>query len=92
MADWRHDLSTLGLVIAAVLTAAGYAAAFTQPGAEMVFASWALAIVSAVLYPTWRRILWAAVIILFFFYYAGAALGLLLLIVEGARATRAFAR
>ena len=87
MTGWRRDLSTYGLVIAALLTAAGYAFAFTQFGANLVFASWGLALLSLAVYPTWRRLIIAAGVALFFFYYAGAMLLLGLGTYEAIRAT-----
>jgi hypothetical protein len=89
---WRRDLSTFGLIIAAVLTAAGYAFAFTQFGANLVLSSWALALISAVLYPSVRRFVAAAVIVLFFFYYVGALLAVVFVMYEAVRAAARFAK
>jgi hypothetical protein len=85
---WRRDLSWIGLLFAALLRASGYAFAFTQFGANLVFIGWGMAVTSAALYPTWRRFVAAAAIVLFFYYYVGAVLGLGLVAYGAIRSVR----
>lgn len=85
----RGEGATAGLILAALLTATGFAFAFTEVGAVLVFASWGLAVASAALAPSRRRVVAAAVIVLFFFYYVGAVLAVVSVTYETIRAMRA---
>lgn len=63
MPRWREDLSTFGLIIAFLAVVGGWLLAFTQLGANLIFFAIALAVASAALCPTRRRLMAAAVIV-----------------------------
>ena len=91
MSGWRQDLSTLGLIIAGVLTLAGWLLTFTDVGAALMFIGWAVALASVALYPTRRRFMAAAIIVTLALWYAALLLVTIFVVYEVARGWRASA-
>ncbi len=86
MAWWREDLSTFGLIVAFMAVVGGWMLAFTQVGANLIFFGVALAVVAALLCPTRRRFMAAAVIVAGIWWLAGIALAFIFVAYEVIRA------
>ncbi len=87
MAWWRQDLSTLGFIIAFLAAAAGWLLTFTQLGANLIVFGAALAVGSALICPTRRRFMAAAVVVAGIFWI-GIALASMFVAYEVIRASR----
>ncbi|HRC62698.1 MAG TPA: hypothetical protein PLX85_05685 [Dehalococcoidia bacterium] len=85
---WREDLSTFGLVIAFLAVVGGWLLSFTQFGANLIFFGMALAIASAALCPTRRRLMAAAVVVAGVWWMTGIALAAVFVGYEVVRAWR----
>lgn len=82
MDGWRQDLSTLGLIVGAVLTLGGWLLAFTDVGAALMFTGWAVALASAALYPTRRRFMAVAIILALALWYVALLLAAIFVVYE----------
>ena len=87
MSGCRRDVSTLGLIVAALLTVTGWLLTFTDVGAALMLFGWAFAVAAASFYPS-RRIMAAAVLVFLFWRYAGLLLAAVFVLHEIARARR----
>ncbi|MBX7111829.1 MAG: hypothetical protein K1X87_08295 [Dehalococcoidia bacterium] len=85
---WREDLSTFGLVIAFLAVVGGWLLSFTQFGANLIFFGMALAIASAALCPTRRRLMAGAVVVAGVWWMTGIALAAVFVGYEVVRAWR----
>ncbi len=92
MSWWREDLGTFGLIVAFLAVAGGWLLAFTQLGANLIFFGIGLAIVSALICPTRRRLMAAAVVIAGVWWMAGLALAAVFVAYEVIRALTTSAR
>ncbi len=88
MSGCRQDVSTLGLIVAALLTVTGWLLTFTDVGAALMLFGWAFAVAAALFYPSRRRFMAAAVIVFLFWWYAGLLLAAVFVLYEIARARR----
>ncbi|MGE0134061.1 MAG: hypothetical protein AB7L91_05040 [Dehalococcoidia bacterium] len=82
---WREDLSTFGLIVAFLAVVGGWVLTFTELGANLIFLGMALAIVSAALCPTRRRLMAAAVVVFGVWWMAGIVLAAVFVVHEIAR-------
>jgi len=89
---WREDLSTFGLIVAFLAVVGGWLLTFTQLGANLIFFGMALAIASAALCPTRRRLMAAAVVVAGVWWMAGITLAVVFIAYEVVRALTAPAR
>jgi hypothetical protein len=62
-ATLRNDLSRICLISGPLTILMGWGAAFTTIGAQMIYLGIALPVVSAILWPRRKRILWAVVLL-----------------------------
>jgi hypothetical protein len=82
---WREDFSTFGLIVAFLAVVGGWLLAFTQLGANLIFFGIALAVASAALCPTRRRIMAGAAVVAGVWWIAGIALAILFTMYEVVR-------